>query len=149
MEVRTAISLMQPWASAMALGLKRVETRSWSTAMRGPIAIHASKGFPVWAKEFALTEAYAYIKHEPEWFPRGCIVAVGILIDVVPTARIRNQLFDRELFFGDYSDGRFAWIFDRIRPLAEPIPETGRLGLWTPSQETIAALREQTGRVVA
>jgi hypothetical protein len=38
-----AISLWQPWASLMALGLKRHETRHWPTAYRGPIAIHAAK----------------------------------------------------------------------------------------------------------
>uniref|UniRef100_A0A6M3J354 ASCH domain-containing protein n=1 Tax=viral metagenome TaxID=1070528 RepID=A0A6M3J354_9ZZZZ len=31
-----AISLWQPWASAMALGWKKIETRSWGTSYRGP-----------------------------------------------------------------------------------------------------------------
>lgn len=38
-----AVSLHQPWASAVALGAKRIETRSWSTKYRGPLAIHAAK----------------------------------------------------------------------------------------------------------
>lgn len=38
-----ALSLHQPWASCIALGLKRIETRGWKTAHRGPLAIHASK----------------------------------------------------------------------------------------------------------
>lgn len=38
-----AISLWQPWASAIAVGAKRVETRSWATNYRGPLAIHAAK----------------------------------------------------------------------------------------------------------
>src|SRR6266446_8164646 len=33
---------MQPWATLIALGAKRIETRSWSTSYRGPLAIHAS-----------------------------------------------------------------------------------------------------------
>lgn len=37
------ISLWQPWASAIAVGAKRVETRSWPTNYRGPLAIHAAK----------------------------------------------------------------------------------------------------------
>lgn len=41
-----AISLLQPWATLVALGAKRRETRSWPTRYRGPIAIHASKGMP-------------------------------------------------------------------------------------------------------
>lgn len=42
-----AISLTQPWASLIALGYKRIETRSWSTTYRGPLAIHATSGFPL------------------------------------------------------------------------------------------------------
>jgi hypothetical protein len=38
-----AISLWQPWATAIALGSKRIETRPWATAYRGPLAIHAAK----------------------------------------------------------------------------------------------------------
>lgn len=38
-----AISLWQPWASAVALGSKRIETRHWATTYRGPLAIHAAQ----------------------------------------------------------------------------------------------------------
>lgn len=37
------ITLTQPWASAVAWGLKRIETRSWWTSYRGPLAIHAAQ----------------------------------------------------------------------------------------------------------
>ena len=47
-----AITLTQPWATLVAIGAKRIETRSWPTKYRGPIAIHAAKGFPGWAKRF-------------------------------------------------------------------------------------------------
>lgn len=43
-----ALTLHQPWASLVALGVKTIETRAWSTLYRGPLAIHAastSKGF--------------------------------------------------------------------------------------------------------
>lgn len=36
-----ALTLHQPWATAVALGVKTVETRSWATSYRGPLAIHA------------------------------------------------------------------------------------------------------------
>lgn len=139
-DVRFALSLTQPWASAMALGVKRIETRSWSTALRGPLAIHASKGMPVWAKDFALVDAYPYLHHEPEWFPRGAIVATAILADVVPVERLRAGLSEREAFFGDYSDGRFGWIFEDVRAVGTPIPCNGALGIWTLKPETRAAL---------
>ena len=36
------LTLHQPWASLVALGVKTIETRSWSTQYRGPLAIHAA-----------------------------------------------------------------------------------------------------------
>lgn len=38
-----AITIWQPWASLLACGGKRFETRPWATSYRGPIAIHAAK----------------------------------------------------------------------------------------------------------
>ena len=38
-----AITIRQPWASLIASGTKKYETRSWKTNYRGPIAIHAGK----------------------------------------------------------------------------------------------------------
>lgn len=32
--------------------------------------------------------------------------------------------------YGDFAPGRFAWLLEDIEPLAEPIPATGRQGLW-------------------
>ena len=37
-----AITIWQPYAQAIALGLKKFETRSWATKYRGKLAIHAS-----------------------------------------------------------------------------------------------------------
>jgi hypothetical protein len=38
-----ALTIRQPWATLIAEGVKTIETRSWSTKHRGPIAIHAGK----------------------------------------------------------------------------------------------------------
>ncbi len=37
------ISVKQPWAALLACGAKTVEVRTWTTAKRGPILIHAAK----------------------------------------------------------------------------------------------------------
>lgn len=37
-----AITLHQPWASLVALGIKTIETRSWPTKYRGRLLIHAA-----------------------------------------------------------------------------------------------------------
>src|SRR5262245_18042005 len=39
------LSLWQPWASLIAIGAKKIETRSWPTNYRGLVAIHAAKRF--------------------------------------------------------------------------------------------------------
>ena len=41
-----ALTLWEPWATLIALGVKRYETRSWGTKYRGPLAIHAAKRRP-------------------------------------------------------------------------------------------------------
>ncbi len=41
-----ALTIWQPWAELIAIGAKGFETRSWDTAYRGPIAIHASTKSP-------------------------------------------------------------------------------------------------------
>jgi hypothetical protein len=66
-----ALSLTQPWASAIALGIKKWETRSWPTHHRGEVCIHASKGFPRWAKDFAEEQGINL-----DSLPLGCIVCV-------------------------------------------------------------------------
>jgi hypothetical protein len=38
-----ALSLKQPWAALLAHGRKTIEVRSWPTARRGRILIHASR----------------------------------------------------------------------------------------------------------
>lgn len=38
-----ALSLKQPWATLLALGLKTIEVRRWPTARRGRVLIHAAR----------------------------------------------------------------------------------------------------------
>ena len=38
-----AISIKQPWAALLVVGLKTVEVRTWPTRRRGPVFIHAGK----------------------------------------------------------------------------------------------------------
>lgn len=38
------LTLSQPWATLVAIGAKKIETRSWNTRYRGPLLIHAAAG---------------------------------------------------------------------------------------------------------
>lgn len=149
-----AITLTQPWASLVAAGSKRIETRSWSSAYRGPLAIHAAKGWKADDRTAAVCEPfYKHLRAAlgPEAnvvadLPRGAILAVVQLVDVVRIGpRLPVDVFARfmvapdEEAFGNYAPGRFAWLLNHpIVVPPEPIEARGALSLWDvpPSIET-------------
>ena len=99
-----AITLTQPWATLVAIGAKRIETRSWATSYRGPLAIHAAAGLgpvggvrglvnlvgqPIFQVALA-PDAHGggywdEIADAVRELPRGAIVAVCELLDCIPT----------------------------------------------------------------
>ena len=131
-----AISLWQPWASAIALGHKKIETRSWSIRYRGPILIHAAKTFPRVAQDFASVERA--LGRMPERVPLGAIVAVARLIIVRPTEELALEISAIEKLYGDYSDGRFGWVLDNVRAFKEPIGYRGSQGLFDVPDSVVA-----------
>jgi hypothetical protein len=52
------ITLTQPWATLVAIGAKKIETRSWETLYRGPLAIHAAKGLGPGGKRAFYDQCY-------------------------------------------------------------------------------------------
>ena len=135
-----ALTLTQPWASLVACGAKQIETRSWSTKYRGPLAIHAAKGFPKWAREFSVdpvcynafknsgwSERYVYLARNFPAFPLGMVLAICILKDCLPTKKCNLSATEQD--FGDYTPGRFGFLLENIEPI-EPVLAIGALGLW-------------------
>jgi hypothetical protein len=51
-----ALTLWQPWASAVIIGGKDVENRTWSTGYRGPLVIHAAKRKPTTRELVSFTD---------------------------------------------------------------------------------------------
>jgi hypothetical protein len=138
-----ALSLTQPWATAIATGAKHWETRSWPTSFRGEVAIHASKGYPKWAREFAAeTVGNRVVPHEP---PLGKIVCVCYLSACCETRSLvlSEAISEQEQAWGDYAEGRFAFELRDVRQLRIPIPAKGALGFWNVSAELEAAIRAQ------
>ena len=154
------LTLTQPWATLVAIGAKRIETRSWATKYRGPLLIHAAaglgpvggiRGFTELLGQTAFTRAL-----EPHYgydytlgafglidcLPFGAIVATCKLVDCVRTDlwssvehgseiwQVPPGNISREYAFGDYTPGRWAHLYADARPLATPIPARGQLGLW-------------------
>lgn len=149
-----ALSLTQPWATLIAIGAKRVETRSWRTSFRGEIAIHASKGFPKWAQEylhsyFFRERLYSAGYTKPADFERGAIIATARLTTVGTTeAIVKAGLNAEQLTFGDFSAGRFGWFLNAIKRLPEPIPCRGALSLWEVPEDIEQQILEQLSQAV-
>ncbi len=119
-----ALTIQQPYAMLIALGDKRVENRSWQTSYRGPLAIHAGMRVDTaFAKEIA-EECRQEGWYWPDPLPRGGIVAVARLYDIVTRKKDIPDRNDREWFGGPY-----GWLLDEIQ-LVEFVPMRGRLGLW-------------------
>lgn len=144
-----ALTIRQPWASLIALGVKTIETRSWSTRYRGPIAIHAGK---------ADTDRWM-LDHREAWGalgrviggaapPRGAVVATATLADCVPMidgtgpipdgpfvyvdpdfVQVHNgpddsapRYLEDERHLGDFAPGRWAWLLTDIKPTTDRCP---------------------------
>jgi hypothetical protein len=130
-----AISLWQPWASAIALGHNRVETRHWSTKYRGPLAIHAARRWSAEQREFASAEAA--LGRLPPMLPLGAIVAVATLVDVRRTEELVSQVSAVERLYGDYGRGRYGWLLEDITLLSEPLPWRGHQAFFTVPDELL------------
>ncbi len=127
-----ALSIMQPWAHLIAAGAKKVETRSWYTAYRGPLAIHASsrRVSEKLLADLMSDQCFSLALSPMPTFPCGYVIAVAELVGCREIdAQIVRELGRRELAFGDYTLGRYAWFLDNVRRIGQ-VPSKGRLGLW-------------------
>lgn len=117
------ITLWQPWASAMPLGLKHIETRSWSTKHRGLLAIHASARKPATADRHLSCRLNA--------MPLGAVLGVVDLYDVVEmTPEVIAATPQHEKDWGIWTPGRFAWMTRPVVWFPVPVPAKGAQGLW-------------------
>jgi phage N-6-adenine-methyltransferase len=128
-----AISLWQPWASLISLGLKHYETRSWKTSYRGKLLICSTAKFTK-----IQHQQYLKICNEvvlPPWdednFPHGQVIAICDLVDCVEmTPEFIAQQSQTEILCGDWQVGRYAWKLKNIQPITEPFAVKGKQGLF-------------------
>jgi len=148
-----AITIYQPWASLIAVGAKRFETRSWKTDYRGMIAIHAAKKpfsngswldreLHPFANALGLPDIYSF-----DALPLGAVIATAELVgiweigagrDVCTGSKSadfkkngqRYEISRLEECFGDWTPGWYAWELANVMPEDEPIPARGQQGLW-------------------
>jgi hypothetical protein len=123
-----ALSIQQPWASLIIEGFKLVENRTWATKWRGTIAIHAGLKVAEHDADSLLAETGLKAPH-----PTGYLGTID-LVDVhlnegIPCCGIWAE------------DSMYHWRLDNPRPLVNPIPARGMLGLYTPPQDIDWGLR--------
>lgn len=136
-----ALTVLQPYAWAITVGVKPVENRTRRTKYRGLLAIHAGKrvmreglGDPrileaIADRDFEINEATSRL---------GCVVAVADLTgchDATYTAGCSCSPWA-----ASYS---WHWELSDVRPLREPVPCRGMLGLWRLPLNVEAKVRRQ------
>lgn len=89
-----ALSIMQPWASMIAHGIKDIENRTWYTKYRGEFYIHASAKYDQHSElsyfqfnemmsERNIDLAYAFLNKDLVKAPQGAIIGKVEIIDCV------------------------------------------------------------------
>ncbi|WP_289136372.1 ASCH domain-containing protein [uncultured Brevibacillus sp.] len=140
-----AITIHLPWATLIALGEKRFETRSWSTKYRVPIAIHAAKKVD---KDICLQEPFRSVLdlhgYTADNLPTGAIVATCRLNDCLPitfpggdeiiayggeTGHKWIRIDGHERLYGWFEPGRYGWEMAEVKRI-DPVPAKGQQGLW-------------------
>jgi hypothetical protein len=112
-----ALTVRQPWAWAIAAGLKALENRSWrppAELLGQRIAIHAGTGPDREGERWCAAHGIEV----PAELPRGELVAVARIVGVVEES---DDLWWR---------GPLAWRLADVRPVPRGIRLRGALGLW-------------------
>lgn len=146
-----ALTLWQPWATLVAMEAKRIETRCWATKYRGELAIHAAAQIPAkYLGKSATTEPFRdeladlfcvrrdrddrggkHVDDILRGLPKGKVVCIVRLVDIEETGVVlREMLPQRELIFGNYEDGRYAWHLEMVEVIEPAIPAKGNRMLW-------------------
>jgi len=115
-----ALTVQQPWATAILWGGKDVENRTWSTKRRDRIGIHAGKVYDTYA-DSTVTHQVTHV------LPAHLYVRRGLLGTVEITGCHRAAPGCCTSPWA--AAGQWHWQLHAPRPFITPIPCPGRLGL--------------------
>ena len=142
------ISLYEPYASLMATGAKRFETRSWKTAYRGPVLICAAQWciqseilyrlqLPIYQGglaplvgkplDFSGKASYGLGLKDLQF---GKALLLARLVNCIPTITMTREQVGTDWPYGDFTPGRYAWDLVVIKRFAKPFRYRGRQGLF-------------------
>ncbi|MCR5540670.1 MAG: ASCH domain-containing protein [Ruminococcus sp.] len=130
MKTLRVLTIREPWASLIGLGIKKIETRSWSTSYRGTLYIHAGKNI-IPKNDARRNKGLEYLKDSPLHY--GEIFLKCTLVDCIQIddefAQKVNLSDPINYFCGNYKVGRYAWVLENITYI-KPIPAAGHLSIW-------------------
>lgn len=140
-----ALTVRQPWAWAILHGGKDIENRTRNVAgpYRGPVAIHAgqSEDEPAYDDDMI---RQALGEQADSWYLLERM-ATGAFLGVVDLVSVHH-----DSDHGRHPSDRCSWwaqtdvwhlMLANPRPLPEPIPARGMLGLWTPPSGVLEQLQ--------
>ena len=124
-----ALTVRQPYASLIVLGVKPVENRSWATRHRGEIAIHAAK--EIFQDDVDYCEDRLGYKLDLDELVYGAVIGSVQLSGIKEHHRSKW-----------YAPGNVAWCLGRPRAI-KPVPCPGSQRLWTlpPAVEALVLSR--------
>lgn len=147
-----ALTIQQPFAHCVAIGVKTVENRSWSTSYRGPVAIHAGRQWarldPIPHHLTSLFEEHLpSTDHEsvlcrlaagqnPHGLVFGAVIAV---VDLISCHRAADCCWPWGGEPGVDERPGWHWMFTDAHRLPQPIPAVGKQGLWEVSDLGVAS----------
>lgn len=133
-----AITLKNPWAHVIAHRGKDVENRSWMPhELVNTLLIHAGKG---WDDR----DEWIWMPHtlpNIDGVVTSAIVAVADLAFACNTSRYSDTV---RCGCGKWAQsGQCHWALANVVALPEPVPASGRQGLWRPSPDVLSAVEQQ------
>jgi len=133
-----SLTIMEPYASAIAFGMKEYETRPRKTNHRGLLAIHAGKTFSKtgipnvsWGNHIRvpLTRRYSGVSEND--FHKGVILAVVELTDcILMDQSLIDSMSDQERSLGHWEPNRYAYKLENVQILKNPVEARGKQGFW-------------------
>lgn len=121
------LTVRQPFAGLIVLGLKTIENRSWTTGFRGTLLIHAAKksNLDDWdaAQKYCKTLGISFpLEDLPSMSARGAIIGCVFMNAIIQPINKQNPPW--------YIKGNYGWVLSKPYALPFPIPISGKLGLW-------------------
>jgi hypothetical protein len=128
------LSIRQPFATLILLGIKQYEVRNWSTLYRGPLLIHASKTLDFDGADICMMEPFRSLLQEAGYrsgveLPRGVLLGTVELVDCLPLRKVQLARACDGLLYVDRR-GRYALQLGNPKPFGRPRAAVGRLGLY-------------------